>query len=453
VRYIPHSDSDIEKMLEKIGAGTVEDLFDQIPEQLRFKRDLDLPPPMSETELMAHVTDLACSPAGGMRSFMGAGAYCHHVPPAADQILLRSEFYTAYTPYQPEVSQGTLQAIFEYQTMVSRVLGMGVSNASMYDGATAATEAALMARRVTRKDRIVALAGIHPEYLEVLRTYLNASDADEPKLTIVGIDEATGGTDFQALAAAVDDETACVIAGYPNFFGVVERIDEIARIAHDAGALMITSTEEPFAFGVLAPPGDLGVDVATGEGQGLGVPISYGGPGIGLFAIREDKKLLRQMPGRLCGQTVDSNGNTGYVLTLSTREQHIRREKATSNICTNHGLCALAVAVNLSLLGKKGFEEVSASCLSRSEYLKKSIAGIEGFSIPFAGPTFNEFAVRCEGKKAADVLSALEGKGILGGVDLGRFDPKRDDTLLVAVTECHTRESLDAFIEALREIA
>jgi glycine dehydrogenase subunit 1 len=453
VRYIPHSEKDIEQMLQKVGAKSVDELFGQIPEQLRFRRDLDLPAPMSESEIMDHINQLASSPSLCMTSFMGAGAYCHHVPIAADHILLRSEFYTAYTPYQPEVSQGTLQAIFEFQTMICRLLAMDVSNASMYDGATAATEAALMARRVTGRDKIVVSAGLHPEYVEVLETYLKATDADDPIIEMVGIDEETGATDLGALSAAIDGDTACVLAGYPNFFGIVERVDEMARIAHDAGALMITSTAEPFALGAVAPPGDLGVDIATGEGQGLGVPVSYGGPGLGLFAIRQDKKLMRQLPGRLCGQTVDSDGHTGYVLTLATREQHIRREKATSNICTNHGLCALAVGVNLSFLGKVGFEKAAISCLSRGEYLKKEIARIDGFSIPFAGPTFNEFAVRCERGTASNALDKLREKGILGGVDLGRFDETRSDSFLVAVTECHTRANLDAFLKALGEIA
>ena len=383
---------------------------------------------------------------------MGAGAYCHHVPVAADQLLLRSEFYTAYTPYQPEVSQGTLQAIFEFQTIIARVLGMGVSNASMYDGATAATEAALMARRVTRRDKIVVSAGVHPEYRDTLITYLNASDEGAPKMTVVPVNDATGETDLDLLAQAVDGDTACVILGYPNFFGVVERVDKAAKIAKDAGALMVTSTSDPYAFGVIAPPGQLGVDIATAEGQALGVPVSFGGPGIGLFAIRDDKKLLRQMPGRVAGQTVDSQGLTGYVLTLSTREQHIRREKATSNICTNHGLCALSVAVSLSLLGKSGFARIAEGSLARGEYLKKAIAALDGYSVRYTGPTFNEFAVRCEKKKAADVIAAAQTGGFIPGVDLGRFDDAMDDTLLVAVTECISRESMDRLVEVLSKI-
>jgi glycine dehydrogenase subunit 1 len=454
VRYIPHSQADVTLMLERIGAASVDELFEQIPGGLRFDRALDLPPAMSEPELMAHLQNMAGAlPAEGKVSFLGAGAYCHHASPAADQILLRSEFYTAYTPYQPEVSQGTLQAIFEFQTMICRLLGMGTANASMYDAATAMTEAALMARRVTGRDRVAISAGLHPEYREVLATYLHNLDGGEPKIDLVPVDGKTGATDLAALGRIVGDGTACAVLGYPNFFGVVERLDEAAAVAHGAGALLISCTAEPYALGVLAAPGDLGADVATGEGQPLGVPVSFGGPGLGLFAIRDDKKLLRQMPGRLVGQTTDTAGKTGYVLTLSTREQHIRREKATSNICTNHGLCALAATVHLSLLGRDGFVEVSRTCLARTEYLKALIAKIPGCELRWSGPTFNEFGVRFTGgRKAAAVIAALLDKCLLAGVDLGRFDPALDDTLLVAVTECVPRATLDFYAEALAAV-
>ncbi|HUT76333.1 MAG TPA: aminomethyl-transferring glycine dehydrogenase subunit GcvPA [Polyangia bacterium] len=450
MRYIPHSEADVKLMLERIGAASIDELFEQIPSGLRFGRELDLPPPMSEPELMTHLQHLAgVLPAEGKVSFLGAGAYCHHTSPAADQLLLRSEFYTAYTPYQPEVSQGTLQAIFEFQTMVCRLLGMGTANASMYDAATAMTEAALMARRVTGRDRVAVSAGVHPEYRAVLATYLRNLDG-EPRIDLVPVDAKTGATDLAALARVTGDHTACVVLGYPNFFGVVERLDEAAAIAAKAGALIVSCTAEPYALGVLAPPGDLGVDIATGEGQPLGVPVSFGGPGLGLFAIRDDRKLLRQMPGRLVGQTTDTAGKTGYVLTLSTREQHIRREKATSNICTNHGLCALAATIHLSLLGRTGFVEVSRSCLARAEYLKALISKVPGCELRYTGPTFNEFAVRLQGgRKAQAVIAALLDKCLLAGVDLGRFDPAMDDTLLVAVTECVPREILDCYAAAL----
>ncbi len=451
MRYIPHSEGDVKMMLERIGAASVDELFEQIPAGLRFGRELDLPAAMSEPELMAHLQNMAGAlPAEGRVSFLGAGAYCHHASPAVDQILLRSEFYTAYTPYQPEVSQGTLQAIFEFQTMICRLFGMGVANASMYDAATAMTEAALMARRVTGRERVAVSAGVHPEYREVLATYLHSLDGGEPRIDLVPVDPGTGATDLGVLARVVGDGTACAVLGYPNFFGVVERLDEAATIAARAGALLVSCTAEPYALGVLAPPGALGVDIATGEGQPLGVPVSFGGPGLGLFAIRDDRKLLRQMPGRLVGQTTDTAGKTGYVLTLATREQHIRREKATSNICTNHGLCALAATVHLCLLGRDGFAEVSRACLARAEYLKALVARIPGCELRYTGPTFNEFAVRfAGGRKAKDVIAALLDRRLLAGVDLGRFDSAMDDTMLVAVTECVPRATLDAYAEAL----
>jgi len=452
VRYIPHSEADVAKMLESIGVKDVDDLFEQIPAELRFTGDLDLPEALSEPELMAHLAELAGPrPAEGRVPFLGAGIYWHHVPPAVDQLLQRAEFYTAYTPYQPEVSQGTLQAIFEFQTMICRIFGMGVANASMYDGATAMTEAGLMARRVRRRERLLVSAGIHPEYRDVLTTYLNALDGDAPKVELIPIDEATGATDLAALEGLLGDDAAAVIVGYPSFYGVVERLDEIAAEASAAGALTVSVTMDPYALGVLTPPGELGVDIAVGEGQSIATAMSYGGPGVGLFACRDDKKLLRQMPGRLAGQTVDKHGKTGYVLTLSTREQHIRREKATSNICTNHGLCALAATVNLSLLGKTGFARASRSCLARAEYLKSKIAAIDGFEIRYSGPTFNEFTVRCRGRKAAEVLEGLAETCFIGGVDLGLFAGE-EDCFLVAVTECHTREMLDAYLNTLTEI-
>jgi glycine dehydrogenase subunit 1 len=453
VRYLPHSEDDIRRMLTKIGVDSVDELFEQIPEALRFEGELNLPEPLSEPELMTHLYELAgAAPAGCRISFLGAGAYAHHLSPVVDQLLMRSEFYTAYTPYQPEVSQGTLQAIFEFQTMVCRIFGMGVSNASMYDGATAAAEAVLMARRVTKKERVLVSAGLHPEYVEVIRTYLTGLDGGAPKVEMIPLVKDTGLTDLNALANALGNDTAAIVMGYPNFFGVVDALGEATKLARQTGAMSISATAEPFAFGLITPPGDMGVDIAVGEGQPLGIPVSFGGPGLGLFSCREDRKLLRQMPGRLCGQTEDVNGNTGYVLTLATREQHIRREKATSNICTNHGLCALAVTVNLSLLGKTGFEQTAKSCFSRAEYLKKEIGEMDGFSLKYTGPTFSEFAVRCHKNKAAEVLAKLADEGFLGGVDLGRFDKEMDDTFLMAVTECHTRDQLDGFLQALAKV-
>ncbi|MBN2342947.1 MAG: aminomethyl-transferring glycine dehydrogenase subunit GcvPA [Deltaproteobacteria bacterium] len=449
MRYIPHSPKDLEIMYKKIGISDVDELFDQIPASARFKGELDLPAALSEPELMELLRDMASTPAEGMLSFLGGGAYRHFIPSAVDSLLQRSEFYTAYTPYQPEISQGTLQAIFEFQTAVARIFNMQTANASMYDGATALVEAALMLRRVTRKSKIAVSAGIHPEYVDTLRTYIRALDGNDVAIVMVPLNAETGQTDSAQLRQLLDDDTACFLVGYPNFYGVVERLDDVASVCHDTKVRLVTSTLDVFAFGVLKPPGDFGVDVATAEGQSIAVPPSFGGPGLGLFAIADDKKLLRQMPGRLVGRTEDVQQKTGYVLTLATREQHIRREKATSNICTNHGLCALSAVVNISLLGKSGYKKVAASCLSLTEYLKSNIREIDGIELGFSGPTFNEFVVRCTKQPAAEVLAHLETQGILGGISLSSFN--RDDrTFLVAVTELMNRKKLDLFISTLR---
>jgi glycine dehydrogenase subunit 1 len=449
LRYLPHTEGDVAKMLAQIGVPTVDALFEQIPEQLRLKRGLKLPPSLSEPELMEHLnalsrSDIHCS---GRPSFLGAGAYDHHLSPTVDQLLLRSELYTAYTPYQPEVSQGTLQSIFEFQTAICRIFEMGFANASMYDGASAAAEAALMARRLGKgRERILVSKGLHPEYIDTIGTYLTASDNGVPKLDVVPLNSKSGGTDPNKLSDLLDGDVAAVIVGYPNFFGVVEDLDHIAEKAHAAGALLVSVTMEPYSLGVLATPGTLGADIAVGEGQPLANPLSFGGPGLGLFTCRDEKRFVRQMPGRLVGKTTDAKGQVGYVLTLATREQHIRREKATSNICTNHGLCALAATIQLCLLGRKGFKTVSNLSFSKAEYLKKGISALPGFSLRFAGPSFNEFAVRVHGRSAQSVLDNMD---IPGGVDLGRFDSTLADSFLVAVTERHSREQLDAYLFTL----
>ncbi len=452
MRYLPHTPADVEKMLKTIGETSVDALFDQIPAPLRLQKQLNLLPALSEPELMAHLNQLSRSTeqcnAGPV--FLGAGAYQHHLSPTVDQLLLRSELYTAYTPYQPEVSQGTLQTIFEFQTLIARIFAMGYANASMYDGASAAAEAALMARRLGKKqERIVVSEGVHPEYIDTIRTYLNAIDGGAAKMDLAPLDDATGTTDVDALAQRLGDDVAGVIVGYPNFYGVVEDLAAIAATTRPTGALLVSVTMEPYSLGTIAAPGTLGADIAVGEGQPFAVPISFGGPGLGLFTVREDKKMLRQMPGRLVGQTTDINSETGYVLTLSTREQHIRREKATSNICTNHGLCALAATVQLSLLGKMGFKTVSDLCFAKAMYLKQRISDLPGFSIRFNGPTFNEFAVSVENETARSVLEKMP---MQAGVDLGRFSSRYANCFLVAVTECHTKSQLDAYLSALSAI-
>jgi glycine dehydrogenase subunit 1 len=449
MRYLPHTPEEIASMLEAVGLSSLDALYDSIPAEARLGRPLDLPRGVDEPTLMRELEDLAQrNRAAGMISFLGAGAYEHHFPPAADQLLLRSEFYTAYTPYQPEVAQGTLQVIFEFQTIISEILGLPVANASMYDAASAAAEAVLMARRLTGREHTVVCEGVHPHYTGTIETYVAGIGHGKGSLTRVatGTD---GAADPAALAAAITAETACVIVGYPSFFGGVADVRKVAEAAHQKGALLITATQDPYALALLEPPGALGADIAVGEGQPLGLPPQYGGPGVGLFACRSDRKYLQQVPGRLVGETVDKHGRRGYVLTLATREQHIRRERATSNICTNSGLCATAVTIKMCMLGKRGFVEAARGCLAKAEHLKRAIAAIPGYTLPFAAPTFNEFAVRVRGGDAGRLVSALAEQGIIAGLDLGRVDPARRDLLLVAVTERHTRGDLDRLAAAL----
>jgi glycine dehydrogenase subunit 1 len=446
MRYLPHTEQEIHAMLRRIGVTNIDALFEAVPADYRLGRALALEPALDEAQLMAHLEALASkNDATTKLSFLGGGIYDHHIPPAVDQLLLRSEFYTAYTPYQPEYSQGTLQAIFEFQTLVCQLFGLEVANASMYDGASAAAEAVLMARRVSRKRRALVSAGLHPEYIETIRTYLGSmGEADAVVIVPLGSD---GRTDVAAVKAALDDDTACVIVGYPNFFGCVEDLAAI-RAATPSETLLVTATSEPYALSLIKPPGELGVDIAVGEGQALAVPPQLGGPGVGLFATKLAN--VQKMPGRLCGETVDQKGERGYVLTLSTREQHIRRERATSNICTNHGLIALSFSIRLSMLGKSGLREAGQQCLDKAEYLKSQVRKIAGFSLPFSAPTFNEVVIQKKGTSAASILIKLEAQGILAGIDLGRFDATRGEQLLVAVTERHSKADVDRLITALR---
>ena len=404
----------------------------------------DLPPRLSEAELLRELGRLAGrnATAETHSSFLGGGAYNHFIPAVVDHLISRSEFYTAYTPYQPEISQGTLQAIFEFQTLVCQLTGMDVANASMYDGASACAEGVLMAARATRRKKVVLSSALHPEYRSTVATYcrnLHLELVEAP----FGAD---GRTEAQALEGLLDKETAAVVAGYPNFFGVIEDVASLAEAAHGAGARMVVVAQEPVALGLLKAPGELGADIVVGEGQSFGIPLSYGGPYLGFFAGRQ--KDVRSMPGRLVGETKDVEGRRGFVLTLATREQHIRREKATSNICSNQGLCALMATVFLSLLGKNGIRELASQNLAKAEYAKARIAEVPGFSLPFSGPSFNEFVVEAE--EGADVaLARLEHRGILGGIPLARFYGDMPGRFLVCVTEQNTREEIDALAKAL----
>lgn len=453
MRYLPHTDDEIKEMLATAGLDDIDDLFRTIPDEARFRGELAVPAALGEARLMRHVSDIGeKNQASKMLSFLGGGAYHHHVPPAVDQLLLRSEFYTAYTPYQPEVAQGTLQAIWEFQTLVSELYGLPLANASLYDGASATAEGALMARRLTKRDGVIMSECVHPHYRETTQAYLTGSHPES--VVEIGMN-AAGCADIPAILAQLSETTACVIVGYPSYVGPLAELQELADACHAQGALLVVAVVEPYALSVATPPGQWGADIVVGEGQPLACPPQYGGPGVGLFACRHERKFLQQLPGRVCGETVDQDGKQGFVLTLSTREQHIRRERATSNICTNQGLLALAFTIRVSLLGKSGFVEVGKQCLSKAHYLRGELLKIGGLSAAFeASSVFNEFAVRLapELGNAASVLSRLEQSGLLAGLDLSQFSPALSDCILIAVTEQHTREDLDRLVSAFQSL-
>jgi glycine cleavage system P protein (glycine dehydrogenase) subunit 1 len=444
LRYHPHTPDDVRAMLDAVGASSLDDLFRSIPKPLRLSRALDVPPALDEIALFGELRRLAARNDVAHPPFAGAGCYPHHVPPVVDQLLLRGEFFTAYTPYQPEISQGTLQALFEWQTFVCLLTGQDVSNASMYDGATATAEAALMATRLTGRKKIALSAAVHPEYRKVIATYLRSTH-DEIAVIPFGKD---GRTDLAALQKAVNGDTACVVAGWPNFLGVVEPLPEIAAIARKAGALTVSVTTEAVALGMLQAPGALGVDASVGTFQSFGNSMTFGGPAPGFFATREAN--VRQMPGRICGATVDKHGRRGFVLTLSTREQHIRREKATSNICTNSGLCALAATMHLALLGKNGLADLARLNHERAKLLRDAMKRA-GFEPVFSGPTFNETAFDVGDAEAA--LHRLARKGIVAGAPLARWYPdlpRAKGALLCVATELHSPELIELFAQAVR---
>jgi glycine dehydrogenase subunit 1 len=447
LRYIPNSPEERAEMLSSIGIASAEGLFDSIPSDLRLKSPLRTPPALSEIELLARFEQLGARNTGANRiSFLGAGAYSHYIPTIVDHILSRSEFFTAYTPYQPEISQGTLQTIFEFQTLVCQLTGMEVANASMYDGSTALAEAVLMAERVTRRSKIVASGAIHPQYLEVVRTYVQHAGID---LDVVAFDEQSGQAGKE-LVDSIDEQTAAVVVQSPNFFGCVEDLAAFATAASAKGALLVVAVTEAISLGLLKSPGECGADIVVAEGQSFGVPLSFGGPYVGLFATKE--KYARQIPGRLVGEAYDKQGRRGFVLTLATREQHIRREKATSNICTNEGLIALAATVYLETMGKRGMREVAELCIQKAAYAARRIREIRGFAVPFSGSCFNEFVVRAP-SPAVELLSRLgKEKNIEGGVALSQFFPERKNDFLVCVTETNTREQIDKLIEGLAAV-
>ncbi|MCG6911494.1 MAG: aminomethyl-transferring glycine dehydrogenase subunit GcvPA [Deltaproteobacteria bacterium] len=440
MRYLPHTDDDVTQMLAVIGAASIDDLFASIPSDCRRREGLDLPAPMTEWELDKHMRKLASDMAVCPEHlvFMGAGSYDHYIPEAVKQLLGRSEFYTSYTPYQPEVSQGTLQAIYEYQTLVTRLLGMDVANASMYDGASGLAEALLMAVRVTHRKKVYVSSLCHPLYRQVVKTYFEPTGYQIVELPYLE----NGRTDL----SKVDDLDACagIAVQSPNFFGCIEDIETLAKKVHgDPKTLMIVSFTEPLAYGLLKSPGSLGADIACGEGQSLGVPRSFGGPGLGMFAAKKD--YLRNMPGRLVGKTKDLEGRRGFVLTLSTREQHIRREKATSNICSNQGLCATAAAMYMAALGGTGIHALAALNRNKTAYLQGALKQA-GLDLPFAAPTFNEFVVKFPAG-FAETYNRLLGEKIVAGLPLESYYPELRDHYLLCATETMDREDMDLLVK------
>jgi len=436
MRYLPKSDAERAAMLREIGASSIDDLFAIIPEEYRLTRDLDIPRQMGESEIVEWFRDAAAKYTIRHTSFLGAGAYRHYRPVIIDSLVQRGEFLTSYTPYQAEITQGTLQAIFEFQTMIAELTGMDVANASMYDGSTGSAEAVMMAVRVTGRHHAVLASTVHPEYREVLATYTKHQGLPT---TVAGYDDKTGRIDMAALEAAITDQTAAVLVQSPNFFGVIEDIPAIAEIAHKKGALLIVSIAEAISLGVVRPP--LEADIVSLEAQSFGVALSYGGPYCGVIAAKE--KYLRQMPGRLVGQTTDRNGYRGFVLTLSTREQHIRREKATSNICTNQGLVALMATIFLTVYGKEGIRELAERNLAKSTYTAQLLSTQPGARMRFSGaPTFNEFVLHTDDPPAA-WNQRLRTEKIVGGLDLTRWYPEMEHATLWCTTEVVPREKID----------
>ncbi len=446
MRYLPHTPKEIEELLRAIGVRDIDQVFSTIPESLRLTRPLHLPPPLSEIELRNHLRHLSRKNAHGEEwsFFLGGGSYSHYIPSPVSQLLTRGEFLTSYSPYQPEVSQGTLQAIFEYQTMVSEILGMDVANASHYDGSTGTAEAVLMALSTTDRKRVIVAKNLHPEYREVLRTYLKKEDVVEE------IPYTPEGTlDRAVLKKMMGLDVACIVAAIPNFFGIVEDLTDVAKMIHEAGGLFITSTSEPLSFGLFKSPGEMEADIAVAEGQSFGIPMSFGGPGLGLFAVK--KELVRSIPGRLVGETVDTEGRRGFVLTLATREQHIRRERATSNICTNVALCALAATMTLALWGKAGLQQLAQMNFDRAELLKERLRSIRGIELRFRGVTFNEFVIRTPRDPQKLVESLLKEK-IIAGIPLGRWYPELEDSLLVCITEMNSENEIEKFVNGLTRV-
>lgn len=440
-RYLPMTEQDQKEMLSAIGVESIDELFSDIPESVRFNGEYNIKKAKSEPALLKELTQMAAKNADlrNYASFLGAGVYDHYMPIIVDHVISRSEFYTAYTPYQPEISQGELQAIFEFQTMICELTGMDVANSSMYDGGTALAEAAMLSAGQTKNKKVLVSSAVHPESRDVLKTY-----AKGQYIEVVEIPAVNGLTDLNALKDAMDEDVACVVVQYPNFFGQIEPLKEIEQIAHTGKSMFVVSSN-PLSLGALTPPGKLGADIVVGDAQPFGIPAAFGGPHCGYFVVTS--KLMRKVPGRLVGQTTDEEGRRGFVLTLQAREQHIRRDKATSNICSNQALNALAASVAMTALGKKGVKEMAVQNIQKAHYAKKAMAE-NGVSVPFEGPIFNEFVVKLN-KPVKEVNAKLLEKGIVGGYDLGLTYPDLQNHMLVAVTELRTKEEIDTFVKEL----
>ena len=450
MRYLPLTDHDRSAMLNVIGAADIDALFTDVPASARLSGPIrDLPNHATELSVERHLSALARKnrPAGEGPFFLGCGAYKHHVPASVDHIIQRGEFLTAYTPYQPEIAQGTLQVLFEFQTQVARLFGCDVANASMYDGSTACWEAVTMAGRITKRKKAILSSGLHPHYVSVAQTMARFTG----DMLVYETPTLTADTDVAALVEAIDGETSCVVVQYPDILGRISDLSALAAKAHEHGALLIAVVTEPVALGAIKSPGEMGADIVVGEGQSLGVGLQFGGPYVGLFACKD--KYVRQMPGRLCGETVDAEGKRGFVLTLSTREQHIRREKATSNICTNSGLCALAFSVHMTLLGERGLRDLATLNHSLASHAADRLAKVPGVAV-INDAFFNEFTLKLS-KEARPIVRTLSDRGVLGGVSLGRLFPgvaALENGLVVAVTETTTGEDIEALATALTEV-
>jgi glycine dehydrogenase subunit 1 len=443
-RFLPMTEEDKKAMLERIGVSSIDELFNDIPEKVKFNGKYNIKEAKSESSLMKELSIMADKNADLKRnvSFLGAGVYDHYIPVIVDHVIGRSEFYTAYTPYQPEISQGELQAIFEFQSMICDLTGMDVANSSMYDGGTALAEAAMLCAGHTKRKKIIISSAVHPEALEVVKTY-----AKGQRLEIIEVPNKDGVTDPETLKGFINDETAAVIVQYPNFFGRIEPLKELEKIIHAHKSLFVVSSN-PLSLGVLTPPGKFGADIVVGDAQVFGIPTAFGGPYCGYFAVTS--KLMRKVPGRLVGQTTDDQGRRGFVLTLQAREQHIRRDKATSNICSNQALNALAAAVAMTALGKQGVKEMASANLQKAHYAKTAFKA-NGFEVEYDGPSFNEFVIKLN-KPVKEINRQLLQKGIIGGYDLGRNYSELVNHMLVCVTELRTKEEIDTLVKELGDL-